>query len=460
MKLKSSPYYILIFVRKFTLLLLALPLQTLLMINSKLHTKVFFISADIIFFGAILLCALISLHNISLCADTSRFVLKKGVLCRQTLTFERKKTQSVTASRNLLQRVLGVCKVTLVSSNAKGEIFLSTKNLAYLPCSLPCKKPRNVCIYKTKPADVLIMSSGLSPALGAALSFAPFVRSLSNLSAEDISSANLWTVLGYKGLPPLLAALSSLLLIIWLTGTLISFLRLCNMSIYKAKNRLHINRGLLSKHHTTFSDKDISAVVFSQSLVMFLLHRQSAGVVISSIEGSANLTAGCTRQTTESLRILTAFGINPTVPPSLAIRPHSKALTSYTLLPLLSLSLLSVFSILLSKFSPYRIEPHLGIFLCLWCCVWFVHRCLAFYRSSISLNDKVLQIHTFSKLSFLCVFIPKSHIRCTKLTQNIFQRFRGTCNFRVFVKYKKRRSYIIRHLKIKKAAELSTKLCG
>lgn len=460
MKLRSSPYYILVFVRKFALMLLALPLQTLLMINSGLHTKLFFISADILVFTTILLCAVISLRSIRLCTDASRFVLQKGVLLRQALTFERRKIQSISASRNLLQRILRVYKVTLVSGNTKGEIFLSAKNLAYLPCSLPSKKAPTHCIHKTKLADVLIMSSGLSPALGAALSFAPFARSLSKLSAEDISSANLWTVIGYKGLPPLLAAISSLLFTVWLAGTLISFLQLCNISIYKVKDRLLINSGLLSKHRTAFFGRNVSAVVFSQSPVMYLLRRQKAAVAISTAERSAHLTAGCTRQASDSRRLLNALNISHTAPLLFTIRPHSRSLTSYTLLPFLSLCTLCAFSILLSRFSPYKIEPHLGVFLCLWCCVWFVHRGLAFYRSSIILSGRVLQINTFSKLSFLRVFIPTSSIHSTKLTQNVFQRIKGTCNLRVFVRYKKKKCYTIRHLKIKKAAELSKKLCG
>ncbi len=461
MTLKCSPYYILIFIRKFSLLLLTLPLQTLLMINLKTHTKVFFIVADILVFGTIFLCACISLRSIKLFVATSRFTLSQGVLHKQELTIENKKLQSICINRNVLQRLLGVCKVTLVSSTAKGEIFLSAKNLAYLPCSLPAKKTQSTCIFKSKLTDILIMSAGFSPALGAALSFAPLVRSLSNLSTQQlVSSANLWDVLGYKDLPPLLASLSSLLFIWWCLGVILALLRFGNLSLHRTKENLQIRSGVLSKHCISFYPKEARAIVFSQSLITLIFRRQRAEIILSSEQKSTRATAGCTRNFSDALLILNALEINTPLNCPAKIKPNSRALISYTLLPLLSLSFLCALTIFVSRFSPYKIEPHLSVFLCLWCCVWFLHRCLAFCGSLLSLSDSTLRMCTFSGLSFLEVFIPTDNIRCTKITQNIFQRLKGTCNLRVFIKHKKRTSFAIRHISIKKAAELSTKLCG
>ncbi len=460
MKLKCSPYYILTFVKKFSLLLLTLPLQSLLTAYSEGHTKAFFISADILVFCIIFLCALISLQSISLSASTSRFTLRTGVLRKQKLTFERRKLQSISVSRNILQRLLGVCKVTLVSGTARSDILLSTKSLVYLPCSTPVKKTRITRIHQSKISDILIMSAGFSPALGAALSFAPFMRSLSKLSAEDISYANLWIVLGYDHLPPLLAIVSSLLFILWLMGAILSFFRYFNMNLCKDKNRLQVNRGILSKHHTVFTPKSIGAVVFSQSLIAMLFCRQRAQVILANEQKGPGITVGCLRESSDRSLISKDLGINISSVPNEIIRPDPNGIISYTLLPLLSLSAVSFFSILVSRFSPYRIEPHLGVFLCLWCCIWFLHRCFAFRRSSISLYDNILQICTYSRLSILDAYIPTNNVRCTKITQNIFQRFKGTCNLRIFIKFRNKKSYIIRHINVKKAAEFNTKLCG
>ncbi len=461
MKLPCSPYYILTFARKFSLLLFTLPLQTLLMINSALHTKVFFIVADILILSAIILCAYISMQGIKLFAATSRFTLYKGIFHKQVLSVERCKLHSICVSRNLLQRVLGVCKVTLVSSSAKGEIFLSIKHLAHLPCSLPAKKALQKTIFKSKLTDILIMSAGLSPSLGTALSFAPLVRSLSNLSSEEfISSANLWDILGYKAMPPLLASLSSLIILLWVAGVVLSFCRFINLHLCKAQNCLQINRGLLSKHSTAFTPKEARAVVFRQSLIMLFFRRRSSHILLSNEQKNARITIGCTKKLSDSYIILKSLKIQEPHSNTKTTRPSHKALISYTILPLLTLSSLSAFSILISKVSPYKIEPHLGVFLCLWCCVWFLHRCLAFCRTSLSLSGGTLHIRTYSGLSFLDVFIPTENIRCLKTVQNPFQKHKATCNLRVFIRCKNKKAFVIRHISIKKAAELTAELCG
>lgn len=461
MKLPCSPYYILTFARKFSLLLFTLPLQTLLMINSDLHTKVFFIVANMLILITIILCACISMCCIKLIATTSRFTLCKGVFHKQVLSVEADKLHSICISRNLLQRAMRVSKVTLVSSSATGEIFLSTKHLACLPCSLPAKKVKSEVILKSKLKDILIMSAGLSPALSAALSFAPFVRSLSNLTAEDfIHSANLWEILGYKGMPPLLAGISSLIILLWGSGVVLSFFRNINLQLCKAKNRLQINRGLLSKRSTFFSPKEIRAVVFSQSIIMLFFRTKSSHILLSGEQKSSLITVGCTNCHSESYMTLKALKIQYPLSNTEIIKPHHKALLSYTFLPLLSLFFLSAFSVLIGQISPYKIEPHFGVFLCLWCCVWFLHRCLAFFRASVSLGGNTLHIRTYSKLSFPEVFIPTKNIRCVRIIQNPFQKRKATCNLRIFVKYKTKKSFVIRHINIKKAAELTDKLCG
>lgn len=443
MLLESSPYYILVFIKKFSVLLLTLPLQAVIIIKGRSKTDLLVILTDIVLLGIIIACACISSRHITLRITKTALIIQKGVLHTRKLHIPTNRRHSICISQNLLQRLLKTHKLTISFSGIKWSIYLSSKSLSLLPLSHFNKREK---AFKTKFVDTLIFSAGFHSSLTGVLTLAPFIKNLSSATVEDfLYSANIWEVLGYKNLPPLLATLSTLLLFVWLAGFLFTFLRFSSLCLYKKGDSFEISSGIISKHRYRFHRHSISAVILRQSLLMLLLKRAYVEILLPSGSRRSPVLAGCA--------VKKSFQ-------KAGVCPHRGAVWSYSCIPLLCLLILSLLAIITDVCSPYKIEPHLGVFLTLWCIVWYLLRVAAFHHSCIEKTCKNLKIRTFSGLSLTEIIIPLRNVQKTKITRNIFQQRKGTCNLKIFIRHKRKRSFSIRHISIKKAAELIEKLCG
>lgn len=447
MTVKSSIYYIFIFIKNFSFLLLTLPLQTIVIIEGRSKTDLIVILTDIALVTFIITCACIYRKHITLQINNTSLTVRKGVFHKSQLSIPLKHRHSICITQNPIQKLLHAHKLTFSTSKTAVIVYISSRSLSLLPKSL-LWTAKSTCTVKTKFTDILLLSANFHSSLTGVLTLAPFVKSLSSATAEDLFySANIWEAVGYKKLPPLLATLSTLLLLVWFTGFIFTFFRFFSLKIYKKGYTLEISSGLISKQRYLLHSSNIGAVIFRQRLLMLLLKKITIELLLSNKSVRNNLTAGCIAKENKG------FSYS-------GIRPPHNAVWSYSCTPLLCLLILSLCVIITDACSPYKIEPHLGAFLTLWCIVWYLIRITAFHRSHIETNSEILKMSTFSALSLITVFIPTKNIIKTRVTQNIFQQRKGTCNLKVFIRHPKRKNFSIRHISIKKAAELSHKLCG
>ncbi len=462
MTVQSSYYYILIFTKKLLILLLTLPLQTLMLIKSHRSIDLMILTADILVFSAIVTCGFIARNRFTLTENPNNYEISKGLFVTRKHHFQKRSIHCISVTQTIIQKLMRVYKITLTSSKSTAWIILGKKALHNF--SFHQKESiENAPVFRSRNTDILLMSADFYASLTAALTLVPFIRSISiliNTTPHTLfHNVSLWEALGYHNLPPLLDTISSALLLGWFAGFVLTFINFHHLRYYDFSSALFIHRGLLTKSHTTIPKESISATLIKQNLLMLLTGRYTAELVISHESRCPHLTIGCYRK--KSLRTSLALsGFLPTHKHYRKIRPAPSACKSYVFLPFSLLVILSLCIILTDKLSACHIEPHLGIFLCLWCIVWFFHRFLSFFFSGLYEQKNRIILRTSKGLSLTEVIIPYKSLRAMGITQNIVQKHKGTCNLKIFIKNKKRKVFTLRHISIKKAAELTKKFCG
>lgn len=461
MNRKTSPVYIAVFLYRFAFLLIAVPLQAVFFRGLAPQTAVYIYRTDIALIFLITLWAVISHRHIFFCTDKRVLLTRKGLIISQknkifTATFD-----TLSLSQGLIFRLLKVCKAEVLASHSKSTLYLGTKDSFRLLQNFTDEASEGKeTLHRSSALSAFVFSIGFSGALTGLLSAIPLLRNIAGIIGETqtqniLASADLWYYTGYTALPPFLRTLSTLFLIFWAVGALAEFCRFFSLQTKVCKDRIITRHGLIGKHCNVLRRESISALCFRQSIFFALLRVFTAEVSIpsDSRENKFPLLLASRKDNCKALLSSLDFPqINKT---SVSLTPPANTLWGYVWKPFLFLLLCCALCIGTDFLSAYKIEIHLALFLVLWGIVWFIF-CAVSHRYSALFSEKSgLIIRTAKSLSFIEVHIPEEKIRVVKITQSIFQKRKGVCNLRVYVRSRRRQSFLIKHIDKNKTAQLT-----
>lgn len=461
MNRKTSPVYIAVFLYRFAFLLIAVPLQAVFFRGLAPQTAVYIYRTDIALIFIITLWAVISHRHIFFCTDKRTLLTRKGLIISQknkifTATFD-----TLSLSQGLIFRLLKVCKSEVQASHSKTSLYLSTKDSFRLLQNFTdetsdSKEP----LHRSSAFSAFVFSIGFSGALTGLLSAIPLLRNIAGIIGENqtqnlLASADLWYYAGYTALPPFLRTLSTLFLIFWAVGALAEFCRFYNLQTKIRKDHIITCHGLIGKHCNVLRKEAISALCFRQSIFFALLGVFTAEVYIPSAGRENKLPLLLASRKNKCKASLSSLYFPQKRKPTFNLTPPSNTLWGYVWKPFLFLLFFCVLCIGTDSLSLYKTEIHLAMFFVTWGISWFVFCAVSHRYSELCCEESWLIIRTSKALSFIEVHIPEEKIRVVKITQSIFQKRKGVCNLRVYVRSRSRQSFLIRHIDKNKTAQLT-----
>lgn len=459
MKHKTSAYHIPVFLYRRGFLIPTLLLQVFLLNGTNLSPYIY-ARVAVAFSVSLFVFSYIYYKNIRVYSHPKTLNLKEGIfLCQHTL-FPLKDIRCITFSQGPLQKILKVCSITIHSSLCSSSVYLKTEPYLFIRHISDCSKSKPSLQIKSNLFAVLLLSLGFYNAFTGALTLVPFFRKLSVLSSgSDNYNIHFLTVDFHSALPVLLFSLWVSIILLWLVGILLNIFRFYGLSLTISKNNITTSRGLIIRHTTQIPKKHICAVTFRQNLLMILMNRYT-GEFISSCKRKEKRTAflcGAKKETClNTLKHLKKTSERSKK--TLRLKPLS--LWGYTYLPITLLFVFSALSVIADKYSPYIARTRIGLFIILWLVGWFFFRLCIFTRCFANLNSDMLTIGYYRGLTYCLAYIPKNKIRKLKITQTVFQKEKGTCSLRIYIRGQQRAVGFIKHTDKEKAAELEFKLCG
>ena len=460
MKLKTSAYHILIFLYRYGFLILTLPLQTFYLKSAGVIFSAYIYLADVLLITSLLICACLSYKHTEAYITQNHLLFRKGVFLRFETSILHRSIHTLRITAGPFQRLFGICRLSAVSSKAQPSIFTKTKTLSSL--KVPSKKTS--AHIKSSHLSTLLLSVGFYNAFTTTLTLIPLFKKFSTLYASDetlkatapLSPQSLRNI---EEISMLLFTLSAFIITLWLSGIVITFLKYCGLTLIFSKPYIFIRQGLLTKRITRITPSAFSAVLLRQNLLMMILNRYTGEFRIPCEKKEnkvAFISAAPVKKCKQILRHLLPISEEET----LRLSPIKNSALSYTRLPLILLIIFTFFEITADTFSPYTPATRPALFIFLWLTAWFFFRICIRPKCFISLSDNLVTAGCFFGLTFTLAYIPKDKIRLVKISQSVFQRRKGSCTLRIFVKGRVRKSYFIKHTEKEKAAKFKNELCG
>ena len=457
MKLKTSAYHIPVFIYRFGIVALTLPLQTILLKNAKGLLSAYIYILNLLILSALVIYACVYCKYIGCTITPHHLEITKGFQAQSRTTIRFKKTHTIRITQGPLQKKLGVCRLSIVSANAQPMLYVG---LSSLQKTFP-KKPNSI-IYRNSKGSALLLSVGFYNAFTGALTLIPLLKKIASLSKTYEYSAGFltsdFTAYTIKEVSSVLFGLSLLIIFLWCTGVAVTFLRYANLTLSHSDSFLKTQQGILVKHTTYTNPEKISAVILRQNLLMILLNRYTGEFRTSCDKKENKLTFLCGAKHKDAERTVKQFGFKSAA--NKQILPHPKSLWGYTYLPVSILSAVFSAEIFADIYFDGIYKNRLGLFVILWLVAWFLFRVCVWSRCFIASGKNIVCIGCYFGLTYCKAYIPKEKIRCIKISQTPFQQRKNTCNLRIYVMGRSKKSYFIKHIDKQKAAELKQELCG
>lgn len=443
---KFSKTYIAAFMYRFAFLLFVPFLQGLFFANQgaiKLFT-VYFTDLAVAFF---LFCvAVIRYKKGRLTLKEKSFDFKRGAVFRIEEKSLISKKGSLTVTEALFLRLFKGSKLRLFSGTSYSTVYLKNKDAREILESLTLEAES--CRFSSGIFRSLLMSVSFSNALTGLLAAAPLLRRVSAVlgarqTALVLDGASLEGLLRFTGFPPILSRVSSLLFLCWVVGLSTEFFREYDLAFRIYDSVFKVSKGLITKTTAVFSKDALRALVFRQSLLMFLLGFYSAEVRLNIRPSrKIHVLSAATRSRCEDLEEVLAFKKEGK---KYSIFPPEDALWGYTYLPVIFLFL---DSILLILFNKNYIVKTVAVVLLVVFLVWFNFRFVAFFSASLSIWDNFAEIKYFSGMNFTRSVFRLKDIIGMEITQSVFQRKSGRCNLIIKIGNTKALKLKIKHLKL------------
>lgn len=458
MKLKTSAYHIPVFIYRYGFVALTLPLQTIFLESADPFLFTYIYLSNLLILTTIVICACISYKQIKCAKSRIQLNFSKGTFLQTNTHLPHKKIHTISITQGPLQRRLNICRLTAACAATRQSIYTTTPESHKLLGNCTFQTIHRSSVFST-----FLLCAGFYNAFTGALTLIPLLRKIATLANAHEYSAEFFTsafaVYTISELPNVLFALSVIIILLWITGVMVTFLRYANLTFSLGDSSAKITRGLVTKRTTYVNKQNVSAVILRQNLLMILLDRYTGELraACDKNENKVTFLCGAKKNTAQKVVQKTSFASNCT---KKEIRPHPKSLWGYTYLPVSLIALVSATEIIADFYLVRGNTARLGLFIILWLAAWFFFRVCVWSKCFVKTSENSVCIGCYFGLTYCKAYIPKDKIRSTKITQSPFQRTKNTCTLRVFIKGSTKKSYFIKHIEKEKAAELTQELCG
>ena len=458
MKLKASAYHIPVFIYRYGFIALTLPLQTILLDSASTTLSACIYILNLLITAGIVLCACVSQRQIQCTATHKLFCFSKGILLHSRTFLPLKKANTIRITRGPIQNRLKICRLTIISSDTQSSVYISRSTMQKF-----IGNRNSAEIYRNTAFSTLLLSVGFYNAFTGALTLIPLLKKISSFSKAYESPTDFlpdtFDIYTLKELSAILFALSVLIVTLWCTGVIVTFLRYANLTFSRSGSFLKLHQGIFVKRTTYLNPQNISAVILRQNLLLILCNRYTGEFRTACDKRENKATFLCGAKCEKAQNILCKSGFKPEYE-NTPIFPHPKSLWGYTYLPVTLLCFVFAAEIVTDIHFVNAYKTRIGLLVILWLSAWFFFRVCIWSRCFIASNKNSVYVACFFGLTYCKAYIPKSKIRCIKITQSPFQRAKNTCSLRIFVKGRTKKSYFIKHIEKEKAAELRKELCG
>lgn len=391
--------------------------------------------------------------------------VRQGLFIQQYFMLPYEKIQTVNIYKDMLASVFGACKISLDSPGGTSRsydisAFFSKKYTAALIERLN-NGEKEKSIYKSNNLSMLLMCAFWSNPASGLLFISPFISKLGTAASNEIrnilyNSMNIvWEKIAI-GISPIAATVANILIMGWATAVVLEFMRYGKFSASKIGEYIVVARGIFNRSITYTRADRVAAVTVNQSLLMKMMGLYSSGIFTigaGKLKGDKSLVIAAEKRDKMYNCLNRIVKVSPKELQT--VRPKNNTLYSYVCLPLwitVCVMMVLMAADYVSKIDElFRVVMLFTLIPLVW---WILFRIFAHRHSHLAVNKRFLIVCGFRKWTMQKYFIPFERVQYIKMTQNILQKRKGTCNVKVYLYYEKRAFHTVKHISKEKAQEI------
>lgn len=461
------------FLSKYIWVLLIPILQSLILKPQTLSGIIASYGINILVLFILISFSITNYGNLKYVGSKNSFNIKKGIIIKRTFYIPYSSIHSIIIEKNIIPSIFGAERLQVITPSKK--IFSSYKSLSL---SLFLKKEeiletvekiygnaKKYFSYKSNHFKIVLMSATWSNSLTGLLVLAPFIKNIGNIFGDQYSKIiynnfDLSSYIILRGLPPLSAAIASVLILSWAAAFIILFFRYYKFSTKVCDNRIIISRGLINKNLFITEKNKINCLTIKQSILMqvFNFHSLYLHTIGTGFQKSDKSLLVPAEKEKVINKTINEFIKIDNKKAKKTVKPKHAGL-SYILPALILFSILVVLYIILEIFSAFTEIIHLAyLFAIPLTILWMFFRYRAYQKSAILLGEQAVEIKYFSRLNLTHSIIPYERIQFARISQSPFQRYSKRCNLTVNIYSINSEKVIIKHIDLKDGLKVMKKL--
>lgn len=457
-KYKFSKTYVAAFLYRFAFLLFVPLLQGFLFAKKGSEILFTLYSTDLLVLVLLLSIAVVRCNKSELIHSQQKTEIKSGIFFKISEKTMKNKRCSFVFESGFILRLFGGSRLRIYSGKGFSTAYIRNVDKKDIIKDLLKESPeKNISsgIFRN-----LIMSASFSNALTGLLAAVPLMRRASLImgarqTALILEGANLDGILKFTGLPPLLSRISVVLFFCWIVGFFTEFFREYSLDFKKFPDYFMVSKGLITKTQAVFGKNSVRALIFRQSLLMFLLGFYSSEICLN-IQSRRKICVLSAARATDSINLQEEI-YGRIFEKSKVIYPPKSAVLGYTYLPVICFSVSSLSVIF---FSENIVIKAVSAVLTGISALWFLFRFFALFRSSLRFSKDFFEVKYFSGMNFTRIVFKAEDLMGSELTQSIFQRKNGRCNVKLCIANSKALKVKIKHLNLKDAEKIKSRHLG
>ena len=382
-----------------------------------------------------------------------RLRLRRGILWRRTTYIPMRLVTTLTVERPLWLRLLGAAR--MVADTDAGHHRLADVRLI-IPkkqALLLLKSPHRDAGLRIAPWRVWLLSVLSSDSLSGVLLLTAVFRQSGVLLGKGLQQTvldNLEAVAEALTIIPRTAALLAFVLLGgWLVGAARNLMRHLPFSVCRQEDTVTIHTGLFSYRTHCCAVGAIHYADRRQTLVAFLTGLCTVSISCTGYGKDKNTLAvllpPCRRKQADRE---TAALLPHLTPVAVTLRPVRGALMRYIRLPLLLLGGHPLLRWLVTLLLPewQELITYLSLMAVLPCLWLLAVRCVDRYTAGVGFSGGRYSLCYSARLTLHRVTVPAHKIAAVHVCQSLWQRYRGTCDIKVYSYHEFRRPHRVRQL--------------
>lgn len=461
---KTHPYAILTHMKLYVIFIVLSVLQQIFLKPQGIIEIIGSLGINALYVFSILFYTIYLYRGFTYRIDERGISVKSSVLIKKYFTLPYDKIQTVTIRRDIISAIFGAVKISADTAAGSGkkydaEGFFSKKRAKNM-LNIISKDNEEKNIYRSNIVNIILMSVFRSNPITGLLFIIPVIYQTGKIIGSEMTerivkgSLDIRNSLFTVYFSPAVSALIAVIMMCWMLSVLVFFLRYARFRSCRIGDFIKASRGILNKSIIFTKISGISAITIDRTFLMSILGIYSSGFYVigsEKLKGDKSILIAPEKEDKIKNNIFLLTDINTDEIRS--VYTEKNTLWSYIYLPLflimMSTSLIAVDFMFGKAGEILRVAMILCIILFIW---WTVFRIFAHKNSHIGLCNNSFSICCYKRLTLKKYIIPYDKIQYIGMTQNIFQRRKGTCNIKVYMYSEKKSVHIARHIN-KSAAE-------